>query len=306
MSNSKIVYTIMTDYGGAYGWIVRDGNDMLLGSNFACSRGWGGEYPISAELEADLANWQSDYNSTGWLKDRGRASFDWRRFHVQGIELTRRLKIEMGDRVRVIYEKVFEDPCHYIEERREVLNDGSLLPLPNRAPASLPSLRDALTMVISGGQTGVDRAALDCAIKYQVPHGGWCPQGRIAEDGTLDVRYALRETESKGYRQRTRQNVIDSDGTLILNIGELSDGSLTTMRFADQFERPYLVFQLEDAALLGAVDCVLAWLRGNHIKVLNVAGPRASKRPGIYQVAVSFLDRLAGVLADERIERLNP
>ena len=147
--------------------------------------------------------------------------------------------------------------------------------------------------IVSGGQAGVDRAALDWAMKHGVPHGGWCPKGRLAEDGAIDSRYALQETESEGYRQRTRQNVVDSDGTLILNVGELSDGSLTTLRFAERFEKPCLVVQLETGA--EGIRRTLEWLRAHRIFVLNVAGPRESKRPGIYQEAQAFLDRLSGV-----------
>ena len=153
--------------------------------------------------------------------------------------------------------------------------------------------------VVSGGQAGVDRAALDWAMKHGVPHGGWCPKGRLAEDGAIDSRYALQETESEGYRQRTRQNVIDSDGTLILNVGELSDGSLTTLRFAKRFGKPCLVVQLETKA--DGIQRTLEWLQANRIFVINVAGPRESKRPGIYQDTQTFLDRLFGI---ERCRRL--
>lgn len=167
------------------------------------------------------------------------------------------------------------------------------LPL-NREQADQPAFRRIVTMIVSGGQTGVDRAALDWAIQHELPHGGWCPNGRMAEDGVLDSRYALQESESKGYRQRTRQNVVDSDGTLILNTGELSDGSLTTLRFAERFGKPCLAVQLDTDAPPDAVRRVLEWLHIQRIKVLNIAGPRESKRPGIYQSTLAFLTRLSG------------
>lgn len=148
-----------------------------------------------------------------------------------------------------------------------------------------------LAKIVSGGQSGVDRAALDWAIRRGFPHGGWCPRGRRAEDGTIDDRYGLRETESAGYRQRTRQNVIDSDGTLILNMGELSDGSLTTLQFAERFDKPYLVIQLEAGS--EGITRTWEWLGAKRITTLNVAGPRESKRPGIYQACFAFLERLA-------------
>ena len=159
--------------------------------------------------------------------------------------------------------------------------------------ANKAALNPFSAMIVSGGQTGVDRAALDWAIDHGVPHGGWCPRGRIAEDGTLDSRYLLRETESEGYRQRTRKNVEDSDGTLILNLGELSDGSLATLRFAERLGRPCLVVQLDTLADPDAVGRVRDWLRDHHIEILNVAGPRESKRPGSYRATLAFLNRLA-------------
>lgn len=145
--------------------------------------------------------------------------------------------------------------------------------------------------IISGGQAGADRATLDWAIQQGLPHGGWCPKGRIAEDGVLDSRYALQETGSAGYRQRTRQNVVDSDGTLILNIGELDGGTMETMRLAERFKRPCLVVQLDIES--DGSQQVKEWIRANGIAVLNVAGPRESKRPGIYRLALSFLNQVA-------------
>jgi len=145
--------------------------------------------------------------------------------------------------------------------------------------------------IISGGQTGVDRAALDWAIERGLPHGGWCPKGRLAEDGVIDSRYLLQETESANYRQRTRQNVVDSDGTLTLNIGDLSDGSLTTLQFAEMQEKPCMVVQMEDGA--ESAHSVMKWLEDHKIAVLNIAGPRESKRPGIYVETQTFLNLLA-------------
>jgi hypothetical protein len=90
------------------------------------------------------------------------------------------------------------------------------------------SLQNLVSRIHSGGQTGADRSALDWALRNHVPHGGWCPRGRKAEDGPLDAKYLLQETKSAGYLQRTRQNVMDSDGTLIVNLGTLEGGTLAT------------------------------------------------------------------------------
>lgn len=135
----------------------------------------------------------------------------------------------------------------------------------------------------------MDRAALDVAFERNIPCAGWCPLGRRAEDGPLPDRYPLRETESGDYRQRTAWNVRDSDATLILNQGELVGGTALTLECAESYRRPYLVLTLGEA---DAVDSARRWLAKHGVRVLNIAGPRESKRPGIYRSAVSFLDRL--------------
>jgi len=142
-----------------------------------------------------------------------------------------------------------------------------------------------LTKVISGGQTGVDRAALDAAKSLAVPCGGWCPNGRRAEDGEIDERYSLQETPSAEYVQRTHWNIRDSDGTLILNQGELTSGTLETYKYALLTGKPVL---LQDISRLRP-DQVSRWVEENAISVLNVAGPRESKSPGIYDQARRFL-----------------
>jgi hypothetical protein len=145
--------------------------------------------------------------------------------------------------------------------------------------------------IVSGGQTGVDRAALDWPIANGIEHGGWCPAGRRAEDGTIPPRYQVKETASPDYRVRTRRNVEDSDGTLVLNIGALEGGTLYTTECAKRLGKPYLVVQLESVAAQSAGD-VRAWVTENRIQVLNVAGPRESKRPGVQAMGRCYLDAL--------------
>jgi hypothetical protein len=146
--------------------------------------------------------------------------------------------------------------------------------------------------IISGGQTGADRAALDWAISHSIPHGGWCPLGRKAEDGVLDAKYKLDEIAVGGYRQRTKRNVMDSDGTLILNLGELDGGTLATQKFAYQMEKPCFAVQLDDGINEKDAESVMYWIISHGIEALNVAGPRESKRPGIYAQTIVFLDKL--------------
>lgn len=143
--------------------------------------------------------------------------------------------------------------------------------------------------IVSGGQTGVDRGALDAAIALGIPHGGWCPRGRLAEDGRIPDHYQLLETDSPEYSVRTQQNVLDSDATLILYRGRLSGGTELTLRLAERHRRPCLVVDLDH--LLPAEE-VRAWLRSEQIEVLNVAGPRESQSPGIAARTRQFLSGL--------------
>lgn len=145
--------------------------------------------------------------------------------------------------------------------------------------------------VISGGQTGADRAALDAAMAADIPVGGRCPRGRRAEDGGIPGRYPLVETGSRRYEVRTRINVRAADGTLVLNLGELSGGTLLTVTYAQRRHRPCLLVQL-DAPDRPSPEDVLCWIGDSGIRVLNVAGPRESKAPGIYPLAYAYLRRL--------------
>lgn len=140
--------------------------------------------------------------------------------------------------------------------------------------------------ILSGGQTGVDRAALDVALELGLACGGWCPRGRRAEDGMIPARYPLRETPWEGYPQRTAWNVRDADGTLVLTRGEPDPGTALTIRLAARSRKPYQVLDLAGSPDAAAVR---AWAQVHQIAVLNVAGPRESSCPGIYAQAVDFL-----------------
>ena len=139
--------------------------------------------------------------------------------------------------------------------------------------------------VVSGGQTGVDRAALDVAISLGIPHGGWCPRGRRAEDGRIPDRYALREHPSRAYAARTAANVTDADATLILHRGPLGRGTALTGRLARAHGKPSCVVDLAAPDPARVRD----WLAAHDVGVLNVAGPRESERPGIADAAAAFL-----------------
>lgn len=133
--------------------------------------------------------------------------------------------------------------------------------------------------IVSGGQTGVDRGALDAALTAGTPCGGWCPAGRKAEDGCIDPVYPLQETGSEQYVVRTRQNVIDSDGTLVIFFGSLEGGTARTIEFCRELAKPcYSLDGLRNQPQQAA-DKIKEFVAQNRIEILNVAGPRASKQP---------------------------
>ncbi|HHO46953.1 MAG TPA: hypothetical protein ENN06_00600 [Desulfobacteraceae bacterium] len=143
--------------------------------------------------------------------------------------------------------------------------------------------------IISGGQTGADRAALDAAIEMGLPHGGWLPRSRKTEDGPLPLRYALRELDSDNYRDRTEQNILDSDGTLIVSFGPLTGGSALTESLALKHDRPCLILDLELVSRSSAVTALEKWIKRYRIQIMNVAGPRASSEPRIYEAVRRLL-----------------
>lgn len=143
-----------------------------------------------------------------------------------------------------------------------------------------------LVKIISGGQTGVDRAGLDAGIQIGLPIGGYVPKGRLAEDGQVPSKYPMTETGSKDYKVRTKLNVLESDGTLIINIGPMVSGTALTARIAQEQNKPLMIVQLDQGY---QTSTVIDWLDENQIQVLNIAGPRKSKIPGIYEKAKTFL-----------------
>jgi hypothetical protein len=158
------------------------------------------------------------------------------------------------------------------------------------------------TKIVTGGQTGVDRAALDAALEANFSCGGWCPRGRLAEDGVIENKYPLTECDSSEYAVRTELNARDSDGTLILAFGELTGGTKLTEDFAIKYNKPCLVIDL--LASTGETDQqstdqttniqrVFEWCRDYSIKILNLAGPRESHQPGVvYTKSLEFISSL--------------
>jgi hypothetical protein len=146
--------------------------------------------------------------------------------------------------------------------------------------------------LVSGGQTGVDRGALDAALELGVPCGGWCPAGRLAEDGVVPARYPVSELRGAGYDERTRKNVEDSDGTLIVTFGRASGGTARTLEVCRELGRPHLIVDAASITLEEAVSRAVRFVREAGVGQLNVAGPRASGEPRGYEYAHALVREL--------------
>ena len=147
-----------------------------------------------------------------------------------------------------------------------------------------------LKKIISGGQTGVDQAALDTAIRLGIAHGGWIPKGRLTETGPLSAVYQLQEMPSEDYAARTEKNVQDSDGTLIISRGRPTGGTDYTRKMVLKHGRQLLHIDLSTGQKASEAGSLInAWIEMNRIEILNVAGPRASNDPAIYNDTANIL-----------------
>jgi hypothetical protein len=139
-----------------------------------------------------------------------------------------------------------------------------------------------VSKIVSGGQPGADRAALDVALVAGITCGGWCPKGRKAEDGRIDEVYPLVETLSAGHRQCSKWNARDSDGTLIITQGKTTGATELTAQEAEKCLRPLLIIDTMKTSFDAAVEIAVRWVKRNSIRVLNITGPRSSDKPTIY------------------------
>jgi hypothetical protein len=149
--------------------------------------------------------------------------------------------------------------------------------------------------IVTGGQSGVDRAALDVALALDLPVRGWCPKGRVAEDGRIPERYPLQESASEDPALRTELNAWDSDGTLVVSKGLPKDGTPLTEEVAKRYGRPFLYIDLDAELTDATVTGFRHWVQDNNIRILNIGGPRESHQPGvIYSRAKQIIERLLG------------
>ncbi len=142
---------------------------------------------------------------------------------------------------------------------------------------------------MSGGQTGVDRAALDFALKHKISCGGWCPKNRKAEDGRIHDKYPLIETVDEAYLTRTIMNIEESDGTLILYKAKMDAGTILVKCHAENIPKPFLEIKLFEDQDQNIID-MKNWLIDNSLFVINIAGPRESNNPGVYKETIHFLE----------------
>lgn len=159
-------------------------------------------------------------------------------------------------------------------------------------PGEYVTGRYPLRKIVSGGQTGVDRAALDAAMAVGFPCGGWCPQGRWAEDGVIPERYPVQELAGAGPRQRTIRNVADSDGTAIIYVGSPEGGTALTLFQAIKKRKPYFLIDTREVLQVRAAERLDEFIRIHAIACLNVAGPRGSRCPNVYEYTLYALTRV--------------
>lgn len=144
--------------------------------------------------------------------------------------------------------------------------------------------------IISGGQPGVERAALDLAIKLDIPHGGWITKGRLTQNGVLPNTYKLKEMTSTSRSEQLAKNVMQADGTVVFTRGQPPDLMRTTIDIVETHDRPYLIVDLQQSRSLKAVRQLAAWIQEQGIEILHVTGSKTSQDPGSYQDTINLLE----------------
>lgn len=146
--------------------------------------------------------------------------------------------------------------------------------------------------IISGGQTGVDRGVLDAALALKIPCGGWCPKGRLAEDGVIESKYPLQQTDTSDYNKRTLKNILDSDGTVIIYFNYPIGGTEQTLLYVLENKKPYLLLDAIEVSILQSAQRIFNFIQDYKINIVNIAGPRASQSPKAYNFAKQVIIEL--------------
>jgi hypothetical protein len=157
--------------------------------------------------------------------------------------------------------------------------------------------------IVSGGQTGVDRAALDVALKHGIECGGWCPAGRLDEFGRIPDQYPVQELQAGGFTERTLQNVKDSNGTVVIFSGKLGGGTEQTVRFCVELRRPHELIDASKFSADEAAKLVRDFVRKNSVHILNIAGPRQSEWAEGYDYTFRALEALLHWITNKRMSR---
>jgi hypothetical protein len=163
---------------------------------------------------------------------------------------------------------------------------------PGICPLKSAVMRKSEIKIISGGQTGVDRAALDAALELGIRAGGWCPEGRLAEDGVIELRYPVRELPQGGYDERTVKNVNDSDATVIITFGEPAGGTLQALQHCIKINKAYSLIDALETSVAQAVAIIRSFIGDNRVTSLNIAGPRASEEAEAYAYTKMVIMRI--------------
>ncbi len=249
---------------------------------------------VSAALDADLADWQAEFEYCVNDAKTGAARLDWLDFHRRGLALARRLRAEMPDNISVFYQKPFEDPNEQFEETKDVLRDGlKTLPAQARRLRSGRQVPEWLPVtILSGAQTEVGRAALDWAICERIPHAGWCRKQRQTADAGLNLKYQLHQTQSRSERFVMEQNVFASDATLIMTDAPLRGAGKLALELCRQHGKPFYLVNLSELTISAAADEIRAWLMATNVARLNVAGPSSIRKQQLYRLVFAVLDEL--------------
>lgn len=293
MTTTKHYIKIMPDYGHEYLWCNLP--FRLLHGTIDPEGLEGVILPKSLNLQFEA--WYHDFARAKYVSPGSFALVDWAKFHARGILLAKELKAFIGDTASVYYEKPMEDANVFEDERIEVLADGTLRPLPihggllDRMKETFPWLP---RKVLSDGQPGVDRAALDWAASERLPHGGWCSQGRQVEDGKLSLLYQLQAVRSADKAECMRRNVRDSDATLLLLNGGMNARTLTIQQTATAQGKPLLLLSLDAQPLDRTAQAVVDWLTQTPCDKLHIAGSEGKVPAEVREKVLDVLNHTIG------------